>query len=110
MSKQGYPDVGSGRYSKNFSYKEWYNFNMAQNQHMSNLSLVWSVALMCLVAGVKFPFAAFWCGVLYFASKMTVFLPTGSKAATISFPKFFGFIFGTGAQIALMYYSVKSCF
>ena len=33
VSKQGYPDMGSGRYSKNFSYKEWYDFNMAQTQH-----------------------------------------------------------------------------
>ena len=29
VSSQGYPDMGSGRYSKNLSYKEWYDFNMA---------------------------------------------------------------------------------
>lgn len=31
VDKEGYPDTGSGRYSKKFSYKEWYDFNMAQS-------------------------------------------------------------------------------
>ena len=30
IDKQGYPDCGSGRYSKKMSYQEWFDFNKAQ--------------------------------------------------------------------------------
>jgi hypothetical protein len=29
----GLPDTGSGRYSKELSYKQWYEFNNAQRAH-----------------------------------------------------------------------------
>jgi hypothetical protein len=29
INKEGYPDMGSGRYGMKLPYKDWYNFNKA---------------------------------------------------------------------------------
>ena len=33
----GFPDVGSGRYSKELSYKGWYDFNNGQRAHLNSV-------------------------------------------------------------------------
>jgi len=37
VNKEGYPDMGSGRYSDKLSWKDWYYFNLAQRCHMNYL-------------------------------------------------------------------------
>ena len=32
LSEAGYPDNGSGRYSKKLSYKEWFDFNDSEDE------------------------------------------------------------------------------
>lgn len=34
---QGYPDTGSGLYSKKLSYKDWFEFNLTQRVHANFL-------------------------------------------------------------------------
>ena len=52
---QGYPDPGTGYYSKNLSYEEWYNLNNAQRAHMNFLEMLGSSVLFQLVGGLYFP-------------------------------------------------------
>ena len=35
--KGGYPDMGCGRFSEKLSYKDWYEFNLAQRVHYNYL-------------------------------------------------------------------------
>ena len=39
LSEAGYPDNGSGRYSKKLSYKEWFDFNSDQRIHGNLLDI-----------------------------------------------------------------------
>ncbi len=58
VPRGGYPDMGSGRYAERLSYKEWYNFNVAQRIHYHFLESVTSVVTWILIAGVRFPIQA----------------------------------------------------
>jgi hypothetical protein len=35
IPKLGYPDMGSGRYAQELSYKDWYDLNNAQRAHLN---------------------------------------------------------------------------
>ena len=35
VPKGGFPDNGSGYYSRKLSYKEWFEFNLAQRAHLN---------------------------------------------------------------------------
>ena len=39
LCDRGYPDNGSGRYSKNLTYKEWFDFNSNQRIHGNLLDI-----------------------------------------------------------------------
>ena len=48
----GYPDQGSGLYSKQLPYRQWYNLNVAQRIHNNSLEhLSWMMPLL-LVGGI----------------------------------------------------------
>jgi len=53
--KGGYPDMGSGRYSQKLSYKEWYEFNIAQRIHMNYLEQALVTCFIILISGIKYP-------------------------------------------------------
>ena len=53
ISKQGYPDTGSGRYSKGLSYRSWYEYNLKQRAHANYLEQVLPISLFLLVAGIE---------------------------------------------------------
>ena len=65
-SKYGYPDMGSGRYSRELSYGDWYRFNVAQWVHNNNVEhLAYSISGMMLL-GLFYPwFATFLGGVVF---------------------------------------------
>ena len=39
-NKEGYPDMGNGRYSAKLTYKDWFEFNSAQRIHYNYLESV----------------------------------------------------------------------
>lgn len=55
VPRMGYPDQGSGLYSKQLPYKQWYELNVAQRIHNNSLEhLSWVMPLL-LVGGVFNP-------------------------------------------------------
>ena len=53
VPKFGYPDMGCGYYSSKLSYKEWFEFNLAQRVHGNFLEQQILVIFFILVAGVR---------------------------------------------------------
>lgn len=58
IKEGGYPDTGSGLYSKNLSYEQWYQFNSAQRSHMNYVEWIASCLAFLLIGGVYFPIPA----------------------------------------------------
>jgi len=54
----GYPDMGSGFYSQKLSYKQWYDFNIAQRVHYNFLEMAPSTFVSLLLGGLYFPIAS----------------------------------------------------
>ena len=71
VDKDGYPDMGSGRYSDSdkMSYKEWFKFNFYQRIHSNFLEVVMQAMFFMLVAGIKHPFPATIAGCCYFFAR-----------------------------------------
>ncbi len=55
MPKGGYPDMGNGRYSDKLTYKQWFEFNVAQRIHYHYLESVTSVICWILIGGLQYP-------------------------------------------------------
>jgi hypothetical protein len=58
VPKAGYPDMGGGRYSEKLSYKEWFEFGVAQRIHHHFMESYTSIVTWILIAGVRFPIQA----------------------------------------------------
>lgn len=58
IGKEGYPDMGSGWYSRKLSYKQWFDFNNAQRAHANYLEMLPSTFVFLLIAGLYFPIPA----------------------------------------------------
>ena len=65
VPKFGYPDMGCGWYSSKLSYKEWFQFNVAQRIHGNFLEQLVTVTLLILIAGLKYPAYTFYAGIAY---------------------------------------------
>lgn len=61
----GYPDMGTGIYSEKLSYKDWFNFNLAQRAHFNFLEQILIVLFLILVAGFKYPDYTVIAGLVY---------------------------------------------
>ena len=61
----GYPDHGNGHFSQKLSYKDWYEFNLAQRSHKNLLEFVTLVVAALCIVGVVFPVTAVVLGLLY---------------------------------------------
>ena len=61
----GYPDTGSGRYSKKLPYKEWYAFNCSQRVYMNYIEGFALVVVASLLAGIAYPLITFGLQLLY---------------------------------------------
>eukprot|EP01017_Pseudomicrothorax_dubius_P010231 TRINITY_DN13623_c0_g1_i1.p1 TRINITY_DN13623_c0_g1~~TRINITY_DN13623_c0_g1_i1.p1 ORF type:complete len:149 (+),score=29.68 TRINITY_DN13623_c0_g1_i1:138-584(+) len=62
----GFPDMGNGRYSAKLSYKDWFQFNVAQRVHQNFLEAIGIIIPATLIAGVKFPVYAAAIGGIHF--------------------------------------------
>lgn len=70
ISKNGYPDMGNGRYSDALSYKDWVDFNNAQRGHYNHLENVNGYVTYLLVASIVFPFEAAILGAILFFGRL----------------------------------------
>ena len=61
----GYPDHGNGFYSTKLSYKDWYEFQLAQRSHKNLLEFVTVVVCALLIVGVVFPITSLILGSSY---------------------------------------------
>ena len=57
--KLGYPDQGSGLFSKKLAYKDWYRFNCSQRIYMNYLEGIAMIILTTLIAGIQAPLLTF---------------------------------------------------
>ena len=55
IPKLGYPDMGNGWYSTKLTYKQWFEFNLAQRVHWNFLEQLFIVIFLMLIAGVRHP-------------------------------------------------------
>ena len=63
--KGGYPDNGNGYYSEKLSYKDWFEFNLAQRVQGNFIEQIMIVVFVILVAGIKYPTYTLALGSLY---------------------------------------------
>ena len=68
--KQGYPDMGNGRFSDKLDYKTWYNFNNRQRAHYNFVEQIGSVVALLIVAGIGYPEVSSILGWFYFAGRL----------------------------------------
>ena len=70
VPKYGYPDMGCGHYSSKLTYKEWFEFNLAQRVHGNFLEQVMTVCLLVLVAGIRHPAYTVYLGIAYSVARI----------------------------------------
>ena len=58
VSRLGLPDTGNGYYSKQLSYREWYQINNARRVQYNFLEQITFFAVLTIVAGVTKPIVA----------------------------------------------------
>lgn len=66
----GFPDMGSGYYSKKLPYKDWFRFNNAQRVHYNFLEALPMILTLLFIAGLKQPLAALIIGCVYFVARL----------------------------------------
>lgn len=58
ISAGGYPDMGSGWYSRKLPYLSWWNFNNAQRAHYNFVETIAATTLLLIVGGLYQPLIA----------------------------------------------------
>ena len=105
-SKEGYPDTGNGIYSKQLSYKQWYEFNLNQRCHMNCMETVLQQMLFMLVAGVHYPKVSYILGGIACAGR--VFYAYGyARDPKLRMP---GFILTMGSMMSSFFVSLASIY
>ena len=110
VDKMGYPDNGSSRYSKELSYKQWFNYNVAQRNHQSLLDQAIPILVFGLVSGLKYPKVTTYLMAVYMASKIITLFFAGdiAKDAAINPMRLLGHYLGLCGTLGLGYYAMKS--
>ena len=68
ITKGGYPDCGSGRYTMELGYEGWMNFNKAQRIHLNYMESISQVLAMMLICGLYYTrTTAIWGGIYVLA-------------------------------------------
>ena len=62
--------MGNGWYSKKLSYKQWYEFNLAQRAHYNFVEWIASTIALILIAGVYFPIPSAALGLAIFLGRL----------------------------------------
>ncbi|TNV75441.1 hypothetical protein FGO68_gene2738 [Halteria grandinella] len=81
VPKFGYPDMGCGYYSSKLSYKQWFEFNIAQRIHQNFLEQIIIVVLLTLVAGLQYPALTVYLGIAYSVGRLINALGYSKKVA-----------------------------
>ena len=53
VPKFGYPDMGNGWYSQKLTYKQWFEFNLAQRVHYNFIENCIIIVFLILIAGIR---------------------------------------------------------
>ena len=61
----GYPDMGSGRYSKKLTYEDWYELNKVQSGHRSFVENLSVIVVLLLVNGMSNPITSILAGLAF---------------------------------------------
>jgi len=86
ITKDGYPDMGNGRYAQRLSYEDWYNFNNGQRAHYNSVEQVASVVALILVTAFYLPMVAGYLGWTYFVGRIIYtmgYLKAGPKGRLV---------------------------
>ena len=106
VPKQGYPDCGSGRFSYQLTYKEWFEFNLAQRLHYNYLDNVSIIVFLLLVAGLEHPQKASLCGAVYIGSRFLY--NTGSAMGRLDFGGL-GYLSMVSMTLLMMFMAASTC-
>ena len=68
--KGGYPDLGNGLHSLELSYKDWYEFQLAQRTHKNFLETLTIVSFCALICGLIYPILTLVCVSLIFVGRI----------------------------------------
>ena len=66
----GYPDCGSGWYSKKLPYADWFKINCGQRVQLNFLEQLPVVMVAVPIAGIKYRFATFVTCVIYCVARL----------------------------------------
>lgn len=69
INPEGYPDTGSGKYSQQLEYKEWFEFNLHQRAHYNALEQVATMIAAVLLTGIAMPLTGCIIGWVYFIGR-----------------------------------------
>lgn len=106
VPKQGYPDLGNGRYSQKLSYEAWFDFNNAQRCHQNFLETVSLMIFAILIAGLYFPKAAAILGAVHFIGRIFYIIGYTKSGAD---KRIIGAVFSHGTTlITLVYAGISS--
>ena len=102
----GYPDMGSGMFSKKaLTYEEWFRFNCAQRGHQNFLETAWSALSLMLLGGFFAPRFYAICGLVYCIGRVLYFIGytsnMGPKGREI------GAILGLLSNFSMVVYTMK---
>ncbi|CDW75969.1 UNKNOWN [Stylonychia lemnae] len=105
INKEGYPDMGNGRYSQKLSYKDWYNFNNAQRAHYNYLECATVVITWLLIAGVKYEWYAVGFGSAFLLGRLMYAFGYAAKGPQ---GRVIGFLISLLASLALCVLAILS--
>ena len=106
VPKFGYPDMGNGWYSSKLTYKQWFQFNLAQRVHHNFLEQCIIVVFLILVAGIRHPGYTVIAGGCYSLGRILNAIGY-SQSVKGRVP---GFVFGMLTLFTLMGMSVHSAY
>lgn len=89
----GYPDFGSGRYSMEMSYKDWFYWNCAVRVHHNAIEWIVIGATSTLVLGIFKPYIAAGSGLVWFVFRLIYTMSYHSgKVGRLGFLMFLHFL------------------
>ncbi len=77
--RNGYPDMGNGRFCEKLDYAQWYEFNNAQRVHYNYVEQIGVLVAMMILGAVSFPIVTGCIGWMYFVGRVLYTLGYASK-------------------------------
>lgn len=68
--RSGYPDTGNGRYSMDWSYAQWFEFNLWQRVQYNFLEQLTPILVWVLIGALYQPLASAILGFVYFIGRI----------------------------------------